>query len=137
MKKAGDILTSILGSPEAKQAENWSTFFRGWRAIVGDDIAAHTEVKDVKRGAVLVEVDHPGWFQMLQLKKTTALKKIKEHYPELEIRDIRCFLRSNTGGDSPPVEIKERPPVPEADKNSEEYLEFKALLDRLREKGFE
>ena len=132
LKKAADILKAVLGDQAARQGENWSSFFRGWAAIAGDDIAAHSQVKDVKRGSVIVEVDHPGWLQMLQLEKAAILKSIQGHYPELEIRDIRCFLRWNNENAPAPVELHERPPAPETDMNTEEYREFRALLDRLR-----
>jgi predicted nucleic acid-binding Zn ribbon protein len=131
LKKAADILKAVLSDQEAKQGEKWSTFFRGWTALAGDDIAAHTEVKDIKRGSVLVEVDHPGWLQMFQLKKATILKSIKKNYPELEIRNIRCFLSSGIDKEPSPVELKER--SPSVDQNTKEYEEFKALLERLRE----
>lgn len=147
MKKAGDILNSILGQQEAAIAKNWSTFFRGWQSVAGDDLAAHSVVRDVKQGSVLVEVDHPGWLQMFQLKKSQILKTIKNQYPELDIRDIRCFLMKETPADLEPVEelplpqravLPPREQTPESDqdpKNIEGYEEFQALLKRLRDKN--
>ncbi|MBT3273773.1 MAG: DUF721 domain-containing protein [Spirochaetales bacterium] len=138
MKKAGEILTGILGSREAKRAGSWSSFFRGWSDIAGEDLAAHTEVKDVVRGAVLIEADHPGWLQMLQIKKPQILKGIQKSFPELDIVDIRCFIRK-----TPESEIRGNEKIgPDyhqvekaVDENSEEYQEFQALLRRLREQA--
>jgi len=107
----------------------------------------------VKRGAVLVEVDHPGWLQMLQLKKSQLLKNIRKRYPELEIRDIRCFLQRETkpetesreggikadlSGSSDQTENERATGVSESGKegnNSKEYQEFKDLLERLKKKA--
>ncbi len=132
MKKAADILHAILKDREADIARNWSSFFRGWEVIAGEDLAAHSSVKDVKQGAVLVEVDHPGWMQMLQLKKSGILREIKKRYPELEIRDVRCFLKSEKPAAPRSQESGETKQNPEPDENTEEYQEFKALLQRLR-----
>ena len=74
---------------------------------------------------------------MLQLKKAGILRDIKKHYPELEIRDVRCFLRSDPTtkpGSDAGREIKQKP---EPDENTEEYQEFRALLERLRNQGEE
>ena len=98
MRKAADILGTILGEQEARLAGEWSTFFKGWRALAGDDIAAHSRVRDVKQGVVIVEVDHPGWLQMLQMKKGKILECMKKRYPELEIRDIHIFLGAGASG---------------------------------------
>jgi predicted nucleic acid-binding Zn ribbon protein len=137
LKKAADILHVILKDKEADRARNWSSFFRGWKAIAGEDLAAHSSVRDVKQGAVLVDVDHPGWMQMLQLKKAGILKDIKKHYPELEIRDVRCFLKSDPTA-VPGSNVTGKPTQkPEPDENTEEYQEFKELLERLRNQGEE
>lgn len=153
MKKAGDILHSILRAQDAETARNWSSFFRGWETVAGEDLAAHSVVQDVKNGAVYVEVDHPGWLQMLQLKKSKILKDVKAKYPELGIVDIRCFVTSGQAGTQMPdrttgvrgvvseqsPETGSRPQEAPAgpDESSEEYQEFKALLERLRERGDE
>ena len=142
MKKAADILRNILGEQEARQAGEWSAFFKGWQALAGDDIAAHSSVKDVKQGVVIVEVDHPGWLQMLQMKKGTILRNMKRRYPELDIKDIRIFL--GTGVAAAPVDDNHRDkrraddPVNDTGEtaedveNTQEYLDFKKMLKRLR-----
>lgn len=146
MKKAGEILKSILGNEDSKQAEEWGSFFGGWSKIAGQDLAAHSKVIDVRRGTVLVEVDHPGWMQVLQLSHARVLKAMKKKYPELELQDIRCYLQSQkTVGTSPPVGIQGPPPTspildPEkiplpVENASQEYREFKSLLARLRGHG--
>ena len=132
MKKAGDILKSVLGDAEAQQAREWSSFFGGWSIIAGEDLAAHSKVIDVKKGTVLVEVDHPGWMQVLQLKATRILKAIKSKYPELDVEDIRCFLQSEQPDPPDQTPKNGRPSPAPFDENTEEYREFKVLLDRLR-----
>ena len=143
MKKAADILRTILDDQKARQAGEWSAFFTGWQALAGEDIAAHSSVKDVKQGTVIVEVDHPGWLQMLHMRKSKILTGIKKRYPELGIRDIRIYVGSSTGGRAPAVAAAERNIGGEGDtpeekgrtedtEETQEYLEFKKMLRRLR-----
>jgi predicted nucleic acid-binding Zn ribbon protein len=137
VKRAADILKLILKQNEAARAREWSSFFNAWEAVAGEDIAAHSCVSDVKRGTMIVEVDHPGWLQLLQLKKSQILKDIQGRYPELEIRDMRSFVRSDAGDNNRAIESEPPnepggPVTASPDENSEEYREFKSLLDRLR-----
>ena len=134
MKKAGDILKSVLGDGEAQHAQEWASFFGAWSVIAGEDLAAHSKVIDVRRGTALVEVDHPGWMQIFQLKHSSILKAIKKRYPELDVEDIRCYLKSKN--DSPSAANKPRRNIPpQIDESTQEYKEFKNLLERLKKQG--
>ena len=128
MKKAGDILRGILPDDQAAAATRWSSFFSGWQKIVGTDIAAHSRVVEVQSGVVIVEVDHPGWLQLLQIKKSKILSDMKRRYPELGIHNIRVFVGS-VKKTAPP---REKTPAKEPPRESEEYLRFKEMLTRLR-----
>ena len=138
MKKAADILKNILGEQQARQAGEWSTFFKGWQALAGDDIAAHSSVRDVKQGSVIVEVDHPGWLQMLQMKKGKILATMKKRYPELDIQDIRIFLGTVSKRDqivNPVSHNVETEKTGEDLEDTQEYQDFKNMLLRLREEA--
>lgn len=92
MKKAHDILKSLLQNYPVQEGETYHSFFRSWARIAGPDAAAHSKVQDIRSGVVIVEVDHPGWIQMIQMKKRPILKKIQDLYPELGITDLRLHL---------------------------------------------
>ena len=92
MRRAGDILRLFLDENTAGKAEYYEGFFAGWGKIVGEQIAAHSRVKDIQNGIVIVEVDHPGWIQMLQLKQTQVVTTLRKRYPDLEIRGLRLQL---------------------------------------------
>jgi predicted nucleic acid-binding Zn ribbon protein len=139
MKKASDILRGLLTDKQAAAAGEWSSFFSGWQKIAGTDIAAHSRVNDVKRGVVVIEVDHPGWLQILQLKKEKILQTMQRNYPELGIENIRIFVgNSKPRGQS--ESEKERmissktytTAERRAVENTPEYRKFKAMLKRLR-----
>jgi predicted nucleic acid-binding Zn ribbon protein len=54
--------------------------------------AAHSRIRELERGILLVEADHPGWIQILQTKQKELLLAVKRRYPELDVRDISFRL---------------------------------------------
>jgi len=92
MKKAQDILNSLIKNYSPTEGETYHSFFRSWAKVAGQDAAAHSKVEDIKGSVVVIQVDHPGWIQMIQMKKKPILKKIQNLYPELGITDLRFHL---------------------------------------------
>lgn len=95
MRRAGDILKAFLDSRTAEQADLYHTFFTGWHEVVGERIAAHSSVKDIQAGIVVVEVDHPGWIQMIQLKQSQFVRALQKRYPNLQIHGLKMQLPWN------------------------------------------
>ena len=92
MDKAGDILKSFLSFYHLEKGEAFVSFFSRWRELVGDDLASHAKTVDIKKNALIVEVDHPGWMQLLQIRQAEILKSIKKQFPELNIRYLHMKL---------------------------------------------
>ena len=92
MDKAGDLLKSFLSFYNLEKGRKYVSLFSGWKDLVGDDIASHARATDIRRGALLVEVDHPGWMQIIQMKQSFILKTIEKKYPELGIRVLHLRL---------------------------------------------
>jgi hypothetical protein len=88
MKKAADILARLL-ERHSPQAQPYSSLFGGWEQLVGDSLAEHSRVHELRQQNLIVDVDHPGWMQHLLLKKGAILAKLHRQYPQLAIRDIR------------------------------------------------
>ena len=101
MDKAGDLLGSFISFYGLDKGRNIVSLFSGWRAMVGDDLASHTRPADVRRGAVVVEVDHPGWMQLLQMREEAILGKIGKKFPELGIRSLQMRLVPGGGFSAP------------------------------------
>ena len=92
---------------------------------------------------VFVGVDHPGWMQMISMRKTRILSAIKRQYPSLEIRDLRFFLtdgvseeelakRFKVSQDAGPVSVQQEEPVSEEEPVEIQQPEkFKKMLDKL------
>ena len=70
-----------------------------WRQVVssingnGSQIADHSRLVDYKNGVLLVETDHSGWTQLLQLNSKYILKGLKMKFPQLEIKSLHYRLR--------------------------------------------
>ena len=93
MDKAGDLLKQVFENFDiGEQGETYIKFFSSWTKIVGFDLASHTNVSDIRNGSIIVEVDHPGWMQLLQMKQKSVLFKVKKNFPDLEIKTMTIKL---------------------------------------------
>jgi len=104
MKTAGDILSVLFDEGFAKKAQGYSKLFDSWADITAKNgiasAAAHSRIKDLDRGILLVEMDHPGWKQILQTKQSKFLNDFRIRFPELDISGISLMLgRSDTYDD--------------------------------------
>ena len=97
MRKAGDILKSLMekiGGEKGPMYIQTVQVFREWDRIVGEKIAAHSRIRDVENGFIIVDIDHPGWLQLLQLKEREVLNKIRRLYPELQVKGLKLYVKT-------------------------------------------
>jgi hypothetical protein len=94
MKKAAEVLARLLEKGPAG-ANPFSSLFGGWQDIAGVSLAEHCRAYEVRHHSLLVEADHPGWMQLLLMQKKAILARIRQRFPQLELRDIK--VRVNPG----------------------------------------
>jgi hypothetical protein len=141
MERAGELLEAFLRMHNITGGEEYVAFFKSWHRIVGTDLAAHTRVTDIRNGALKVEVDHPGWMQMLQMRKDEVIRKVARQYPQLEVTNLHMRLVTafsgpgpgtgpaseraarGAGADSGPAHSGPAEPAREDSKNAREALE--------------
>ena len=70
-----DDLARRLGAPGATALE---TLFDGWAGVVGDGIAAHASPRALRRGVLVVAVDHPAWATELRSISAQIVERCKE-----------------------------------------------------------
>lgn len=109
MRKAGDIISALFkgfGNEFLENAKFNAELYTSWEGIVADiwphgtdyekgDIpaaAVHSRIRELERGVLLIEADHPGWVQILQTKQAELLKAVQRLYPKLEISGIAFTL---------------------------------------------
>ena len=92
MRKAGDLLASFLDGEVLKRAQGYSELTSSWKAIAGENIAAHSRIIELERSVLMVEADHPGWIQILQPGQKQLLNAVCRRYPDLLIAGISFRL---------------------------------------------
>jgi hypothetical protein len=97
-----EILNRIFSNIDRNQLEQSNSVVRGWESIIskiydyGPKLASHSRVIDLKNENLLIEVDHSGWIQILQLNKKFILQGLHNLYPELTIRNLSFKLKGQT-----------------------------------------
>jgi hypothetical protein len=86
MKKAAELVQSVLDSLSINDTKGYSSFLGSWSKIVGLDLSEHCKPADVRRGILLVEVDHPGWLQKFKMQERQFLKEVQTKFSQLGIR---------------------------------------------------
>ena len=107
MKKAGELLQSYFDSETMNSARTYSAFFSSWKKIVDERLAAHSRIVELEGTVLVVEADHPGWIQLIQLKRSEILNAVRKMFPDLTVTAISIKLKKD-GFDTP----ARRPPEP-------------------------
>ena len=93
MKKASDLINAMMDNLLQNDAQREAvSLFSAWSKIAGVNEGAHSKIEEIENGVVYVKVDHPGWLQKLELKRSGILKKLQKNYPELSISSVRFML---------------------------------------------
>lgn len=140
-RKASDLINVLFDGFNVNGMEKANAFFRSWKELVGEKIGAHSRIVDVSRGAVIVQVDHPGWSQQIQFRKSAILASLSRSYPELGIKTLVLRVAAEC---DPPYKRPDAPVgegVPRRDEevqadipiNQQLNDELKDVLSRLKE----
>jgi hypothetical protein len=143
IKDVSSLLSSFFDVDKQSRGEQVSSFFASWSSFVGPRIAAHSRVADIDKGLLVVEADHPGWIQLLQLRQSSILENVAHRYPELELRGIIFRLAGQAAlvRTEPPERAKETDPTTETEVEKTTLAralddiddpEFRALLSSLK-----
>ncbi len=92
MKKVGDILREYLRERGWLTGNPYAPLFSGWSQVAGSTLAAHTRLRDVREGVLVVEADHPGWLQMARMRQEAILSAAREAAPDARIVGVRLVL---------------------------------------------
>lgn len=87
-KSVSQLLSAFFDEKTLQRGEQYAQFSRSWRSIVGDRLADHSKPSDIRHGVLVIETDHSGWIQLLQLKQERILAEITKRYPELDIHGL-------------------------------------------------
>jgi hypothetical protein len=118
MKRVGDVLSSIFDENMMQKARGYSALFSCWQDLAEKNgIAAaadHSWITSLDRGLVWIEVDHPGWKQILQTKESKLLSDFRYRFPDMDISGLSIMLsRTGTRPESANAEYVAEPALPE------------------------
>jgi len=111
-QKAGEILKELFGHLNFQEGQEYVSFFSDWMDLVGVDLACHVRPLDIRQKSLLLEVDHPGWMQMFQLKQKRILHRIQKKHPSLGITSVHFRLKSSLEEDLPQGFTRRSPSEP-------------------------
>jgi len=161
MRKAGDIISGLFkqrfGEDFMENARLSADLFSSWEKTVcqvwpcgkdqkNEDIpaaAVHSRIKELERGVLFVEADHPGWIQILQTKQAELLLAVQRRCPKLDIRGIAFRLSKEPGkvewkeqAEAGATDINKAPTEDEnnsASRSAQRDVEFYSALKGLEE----
>ena len=93
MERAGEVLRKFFEERGISLPDKNFSVFNKWGSLVGDGIGNHSRVIEIERENIIIEVDHPGFSQLIYLKKNVILGKLNREYPNLSIKNIRVVLK--------------------------------------------
>jgi hypothetical protein len=133
IKDVSSLLSSFFNEDKLRRGEEASSFFSSWPSFVGPRLAAHSRVADVDKGLLVVEAEHPGWIQLLQLRQSSILEEVARRFPELGLRGILFRL----SGEAPQMRTEPAKPAPDCPPETEDEREkgSRALAD-IADPGF-
>jgi len=93
LKRLGDFISQLFPA-QGNDIEKWIPMFKKWKSIVGEGLDCHSRAREINKGMLLVDVDHPAWMNLFQMNQEKILDKLKKNFPEFKIISIRLRLVS-------------------------------------------
>jgi len=101
VRRADDLVQRFLDSVGQSEGSAYVGLFRSWQAIVGERIAAHAQPVDVKGHSLVVEADHPGWVQMVMMRRRRIIGELERRFPQLGITGLAVRVVDRPGASRP------------------------------------
>ncbi len=93
MYRAGDLLKEVLARAGFDAQAPEARIYRVWDDILGRDLSGRARLRDIDRGRLLVEVDHPAWMQLVQMRQRQILRRVARRFPALGITRLHLVVR--------------------------------------------
>ena len=94
-----DIINITFSNIEKENLEKNNKLFSVWKKVVtsvskvGQNLYDHSSVCELKNGILLIEADHPGWIQMLQMNSQYIVRGLNMYASELKICSLAFKLK--------------------------------------------
>lgn len=134
--RASEMISRVFKNISSEDMQNSTHLSDSWRRTVetisrtGAKLAAHSHIVDLKNGILLVEADHSGWIQMLQLHQKYILTGLRRLNKNLRI-DSLAFRLAGTD-----VQLADIAPVDMEKERERLQKQFDAEEEALRRAGY-
>lgn len=132
IKDISSLLTAFFDHETIRQGRHYVEVFGAWKQIAGERLAAHSRVVEIEKGFLIVEAEHPGWIQLLQLRQTELLDSVRNRFPELALRGI-VFRLENEVSKAKPTGIQARPEPMDPQEKEAESAEARSVVPTEKE----
>ena len=111
---SSQMITKVFKNISPSDVEQSDTIYKAWQTTVskifgnGEKLAAHSNPVDLKNGILLVESDHPGWNQMLQMHKKFILTGLNRLSGGVKIDSLAFRVKGSGAALSDSEEITRR-----------------------------
>lgn len=95
MRRAGDLLNEVLARAGFDASAPQALIFQVWEEILGADLTGHVRLRDVDRGRLIVEVDHPAWMQLVQMRQRQIIGRVRTRFPQLDVTRLYLVVSAN------------------------------------------
>lgn len=100
IKSVSELLSAFFDQETVRKGELYSGFGHSWKTIAGTRLGEHSRPVDIKHGILIIETEHQGWMQLLQLQQDRILEETRKRFPDLDISGI-AFRLGNPGAPVP------------------------------------
>jgi predicted nucleic acid-binding Zn ribbon protein len=83
-------VTRRLGMPDTGVL---ATVFSRWEQLVGPDVASHAVPRSLRKGILVIEVDHPAWATELRWLSADLLARVQAETGSDSPTEVRITLR--------------------------------------------
>jgi hypothetical protein len=144
LRKAEDLVQRFLDSIGHSDGSTYVSLFGSWTPIVGERLSAHSQPVDLRGHTLIVEADHPGWVQMVMMRRGRIIGELSRRFPELGITGLAVRVADRPGREPadrehpehvPPRSTAPPPPPSRDDAEALERIsdnDLREALERLR-----
>jgi hypothetical protein len=133
MERAGNVLKTFLREKGIEKGNSTSSLFSSWSDMVGPVLSEHTRIVDIAGNHLIVEVDHPGWFQTLRFIEKEIINKVNGKYPEVDIKGLRMRFVSKESPEKSVAAEKKSSIEPSADDIKDNIKDNVKSIDDIKD----
>lgn len=101
------IIVNMFDSIKIENTSKAINIYDAWKKILkelkstkinsneGENLSDHSWVIDLKKGVLFVEVDHPGWIEILNTYRRYILNKMRKKFPKTEFKTLAFTVKNS------------------------------------------